>query len=458
MSELPGLVAELRAALSSAPPYWLVGGAVRDRLLGRRLHDFDFVTVGDGVALARAAAQQLGADFYPLDAERGVGRVLLTRGAERLKLDFARMRGDELAADLAARDFTINAMALDPAAPEALIDPTGGQADLRAKVIRQCGPRSLSDDPVRTIRAVRLAMQLGFRLDPATRAAVRAAAPALPGVAAERRRDEFLRCLGGPNPAGALRNLAVLGLLAGLAPELATNGPGWEHTLASVERLSDLLGALAPVHDLEAASDLTLGLVSVRLGRHRAALGRHLQAPLSDERPAHWLMVLAATLATLDAATARARLTTLRLSTDEVRHVGMLLDGLPALARLAGELPVTNRAIYRYYRAHGAAGVEAALLGLADFLAGFVGAPPTEAWNEWLEAAAALLRAYFETPEEAVNPPALVNGDDLLGELGLKPGPRVGALLEAVREAQAAGEVSDRAGALVLARELAAND
>jgi hypothetical protein len=384
--------------------------------------------------------------------------VLLARAGERVTLDFARMRGGALEADLAARDFTINAMALDPAAPETVIDPLGGRADLRAKVVRQCGPQAVSDDPVRTIRAVRLAVQLGFRLDPATRAAVRAAAPALPGVAAERRRDEFLRCLGGPKPAAALRNLAALGLLAGLVPELATSGPAWDHALATVERLTDVLSVLAPVHDVDAASDLTLGLVSLRLGRHRAALGPHLSTPLSDERPARWLVVLAAVMAPLEAATTRDRLVALRLSTDEVRRVGMLLTALPDLARLAGDLPVTNRAIYRYFRAHGAAGVEAALLALADFLAGYVGAPPPEAWNERLDAATALLRAYFEAPAEAVSLPVLVTGDDLQAELALKPGPRIGALLEAVREAQAAGEVSDRAGALALARDLVARE
>lgn len=451
MIELPPLVAELYAALPPSPRFWLVGGAVRDLVLRRRLHDYDFVVAGDGVALARAAAQHLHADFYPLDAERGVGRVLLTRDDERLTLDFARLRGDSLEADLAARDFTVNALALDPADLEAVIDPTHGQADLRNKVIRACGPQALSDDPVRTVRAVRLAVQLGFRIDNITRAAVRAAAPALAQVTAERQRDEFLRCLGSGKPAAALRTLGALGLLGTLLPELPAAGPAWDHTLTTVDRLTDILSVLNPVHDVDAASDLTLGLVSLRLGRHRTELGPHLRRPLTDERPVRWLVVLAAVLR--GTPTARERLTALRLSTDEVRRVTAIMAGAADLAPLAADLPVSRRAIYRYYRALGPAGVDSVFVALADFLAGHVGPPPAAVWNVQLDAASALLRAYFETPEEAVNPPPLLTGDDLMAALDLRPGPQVGKLLELVREAQAAGEVSDLAAALTLARQ-----
>jgi len=297
-------------------------------------------------------------------------------------------------------------------------------------------------------------VHLGFRLEPGTRAAVRAAAPALASVTAERQRDEFLRCLGGGKPAAALRTLAALGLLAALAPELSGLGADWDHTLNTVSRLSDILSVLNPVHDVDAASDLTLGLVSLRLGRHRADLGPHLQTPLTDERPVRWLLVLAALLHAIgDPALTRPRLVALRLSTDEIRRVTTILAGQADLAALATSLPVTRRAIYRYFKAHGAAGVEIVFLALADFLAGYVGPPPPVAWNERLDAASALLRAYFENPEEAVNPPPLLTGDDLMAELNLRPGPRVGALLEAVREAQAGGDVSDRAAALALARE-----
>jgi hypothetical protein len=111
------------------------------------------------------------------------------------------------------------------------------------------------------------------------------------------------------------------------------------------------------------------------------------------------------------------------------------------------------RAIYKYFRDTGAAGVEIVLLSLADYLAKFGGSPPPqEEWAGHLAACARLLEAYFEKHAAQVAPPALLNGDDLMREFGLTPGPALGALLEAVREAQAAGEVTDRPSALEFVR------
>jgi tRNA nucleotidyltransferase/poly(A) polymerase len=456
--ELPELVAEVRDAAGAAP-LWLVGGVVRDLLLKRRVHDFDFVTAGDGLAIARAAADRLGAPYFPLDSARGVGRVVLQREGVRVTVDVAQLRGPDLGSDLAARDFTINGMAIDTWAPEALIDPLGGQGDLRAKVVRACSPTSMADDPVRTIRAVRLAAQLQFRLDPATRAAARAAADGLASVSAERRRDEFVRCVGGPRAPAAVRALETLGLMPYLVPELATikagpdGGAAWEQALGTLTRLQDLLAVLHPVHDVDAASDLTLGLVSVRLGRHRAALGEHLEQPVSDERPVRWLLMLAGLLQALERPEqVRERLTELRFSSEEARRTVAMVGAQREVLAIAQALPVGRRTIYRYFRDWRAAGVEAVLLALARYLGALDGPPAAEAWNAMLDAASALLRGYFEAHEAVVAPAPLLTGDDLIAELGLKPGPKLGELLEALREAQAAGEVGDREAALTFAR------
>jgi tRNA nucleotidyltransferase/poly(A) polymerase len=452
-------VDEVRAAAGSVP-LWLVGGVVRDLLLHRRVHDFDFVTAGDGLAIARAAADRLRAAYFPLDTARGVGRVVLAWEGAKVTVDVAKLRGPDLPADLAARDFTINAMAIDTAAPELLIDPLGGQSDLRGKVVRACGPGSLSDDPVRTIRAVRLAAQLQFRLDPATRAAVRAAASGLAGVSAERRRDEFVRCAGGARAPAAVRALEALGLMPYLVPELAAIKAGaggeaaWEQALSTLTRLQDLLSVLHPVHDVDAASDLTLGLVSVWLGRHRVALGEHLEQPVSDERPLRWLLMLAGLLQALGRPEdVRERLTELRFSSEEARRIAAIVGAHRAPLVMANGLPVERRTVYRYFRDWGDAGVEAVLLALARYLASVEGPPPAETWNSVLEAASALWRGYFEAYQDVVAPAPLLNGDDLMMELALKPGPQLGELLDAVREAQAAGDVSDREAALAFARQ-----
>ena len=489
--ELPPLVAEIHQALPAGARVWLVGGAVRDALSGRQVHDLDFAVDGDGLAAARAVADSLDGAFYALDPERGVGRAIVTRDDARFTLDFARLRGADLAADLAGRDFTINAMAVAMAEPDKLIDPLGGEADLWAKVIRACSPRAIADDPVRGIRAIRLAAQLGFRLDRDTRAAVRAQAGALESASAERCRDEFIRCLGGRRPGAALRALAWVGLLDQLVPEIgALKGVSqppphvfdvWEHSLATVKRLAEILGVLDPIHNVDAASDLTLGLLSVRLGRHRQSLAAHLNTLVSGDRPVRWLLMLAALMhdvgkpatRTLEAdgrirffdhdqvgaeMTAR-RLARLHFSSDEVSRARTVVAHHLRPLQLAEETQVTRRAIYRFFRDTGEAGVDVSLLTLADALATYGDRPPPQDdWARLLGVCADLLEAHFERSEERVRPPALVTGHDLMAEFGLEAGPRLGRLLEAVREAQAAGEISDRAAALDYVRRHLADE
>ena len=478
---LPPIVAEVHQALPATVHAWLVGGALRDAILRRVVHDLDFALDGDALAAARATANALGGAYYPLDSERGVGRVLLTRGDDQYTLDFARLRGPDLASDLAARDFTINAMAAELGHLAALIDPLDGQRDLRAKVIRACRPASIADDPVRGIRAVRLAAQFRFRLERRTLAEVRAQAGALANVSTERRRDEFMRCLAGQRPVAAVRSLQVLGLLPFVIPELAAlsgvsqSAPHeydvWEHTLATVRRLVDVLTVLQPVYDVDSASDLTLGLVSLRLGRYRQALTGHLSTPISGERSARELLVLAALLHDIGKPSTRAvepggvirfidhervgaslaqqRLTELRFSSDAIQRVSAVVANHLRPLQLANEPELTRRAIFRFFRQAGAAGIDVVLLSLADFLGKYSGGPPpVEPWNKLLDVGAALLQAYFEHPLETVNPPAILTGDDLIETFGLPPGPQLGRLLVDLREAQAAGEVRSRESAM----------
>ncbi len=484
--DLPEIVVRVRALLPDATKVWLVGGAVRDVLLNRRVHDLDFAVDGDGLAIARRVADALGGAFYALDVERGAGRVIL-KAAEGIgqTLDFARLRGADIFADLAGRDFTINAIAVPLGAPDSCLDPLHGVADLRAKLVRACSPTAIGDDPIRGVRAVRIAAQLNFKIETGTRAAVKAHAHELGRVSAERVRDEFIRCLGGPQPAASLRALDLLGLLAQIVPELkATQGLAqspphtldvWEHTLAVVTRLAEVIYLLGPAHDVDAASDLTAGLVSVRLGRYRGPISARLAEPLAGDRPTRWVLMLAALLH--DAAKPEARsveadgrirflghegrsaaltaevLTRLKFSTDEVRYAQAVVAHHMRPRQLTREGEPHARAIYRFFRDTGAAGVDIVLLSLADFLGKYGGQPPPQdEWAHHVAGCAKMLEAYFEKREVIIAPPPLINGDDLMRELGLRPGPQIGQLLEAVREAQAAGEVRDRDGALSLAR------
>jgi tRNA nucleotidyltransferase (CCA-adding enzyme) len=230
---LPG-VDRLLPALVGLAPVWLVGGAVRDLLLGADSVDLDVAVEGDARAVARELAVRLDGDAK-LHERFGTATVR----AGELTLDLATARTEtyphpgalpiveeaSIKADLARRDFTINAMAaaLGPGRLGALLDPHRGRDDLDAKLIRVLHARSFLDDPTRLLRALRYEARLQFRLEPETerlaREAIAAAAPAT--ALGSRIRDELLDLLGEPRGADAVARMRELGLDAALAPPLA---------------------------------------------------------------------------------------------------------------------------------------------------------------------------------------------------------------------------------------------
>ncbi len=449
----------------------LVGGAVRDWLLRRPLHDLDFVVPQGAIAFARQVAQRLNAAFFVLDPRREVARVLLPPAPTRTVrvLDFAVYRGPTLEADLRLRDFTINAMAIDPLTPERLIDPLRGLQDLKDQVLRLAYARALHDDPLRVLRAVRLALTLEFRLADETRQALPQAAPRLQQVAAERRCEELFRLLMHPKAAAALRVLARVGALRFIWPELdalrqqpplAAGEPRpWEQALAAGEYVHRLAQALAVPYKPADAANFALGLVSWRLGRFRQALAEHWQRSLHTHRPAQALTVwagfyhnVAFAAGTTDlqrarhsARLARQRARALRLSRAETQHLGRSIEQHAQVVRWAetGALP-TPRQIYRFFRAAGPAGVDAVLVALAVGLARHSLAPPHALWEQYVAVARRLWEAWWEQREQLVTPPRLLRGDEIATLLGYPPGPWVGQALRALAEAQVMGEVHTR--------------
>ncbi len=207
---LPIPIDKVLAALPGDVPVYLVGGAVRDILVGREPHDLDFLLTGDVMALSRRAADALGGAFFPLDKDRCFARVILTTpDCTQFTLDFAPVKDGSLEADLRSRDFTINAIAIDLRRPQVLIDPLRGAADLHARRLLPCSQTSLSDDPVRVLRAIRMAVSFSLRIVPEMALLVRNAAPLLPVVSLERIRDEVFKMLGGPHTPTVLRLLEV---------------------------------------------------------------------------------------------------------------------------------------------------------------------------------------------------------------------------------------------------------
>jgi poly(A) polymerase len=422
----------------------LVGGAVRDALLERTPTDLDWL-VADPERAARRLADATQGSLVDLDPDRGHWRVVVATEAGATTWDLAAPRAGDLEGDLRRRDVTVNALAWRPG-EATVVDPTGGLADLRAGRIRAAGPDVLRDDPLRAWRVVRVAAQLGFRIERGTRAAVAATAAALatgalPRPASERVGAELDALLATPVAGRAVRALDDLGLLVLDLPEL-TAGRGvrqgplhhldvLEHQLEALQRLVDAfpdadlaLRWATLLHDVgkpptrEAGSSGPDGLVlrdrftghdrvgadlatralerlrrpRARIARVHALIGAHMRPLPGDERGAR-------------------------------RFVHRLRPLLPDLLRLM----LADREAARG-RGASAAGRRAYRERVGRVLAVLDASPPAA---------------------------ALLDGHAVMAALGLAPGPEVGAVLAAVAEAQALGEVADRESALAYAAGVA---
>lgn len=460
---------------------YVVGGFLRDALLGRDSRDIDVSIAADPLVLGRELADELGGHFFPLSEEDRVVRVLTSDGG--VQVDLMALRG-EIEADLWERDYTIDALAatLGEAASGsvAVIDPTGGRDDLRRRVVRVVREQAFRDDGLRPLRGVRLAVELDFRIEPETAALVRVHAPYVAGVAAERQRDELMRIMATPRAGQGVRLLDDLGLLDVVIPEIAeTRGVEqpkehyrdvFGHLLDTVAYLDVLLAEEEP--PARPARDLWRELWG-RLDWWEDGRDYFREESAFGGRPRSAVVKLCGLLhdiakpetktfdgtgrmrffghADVGAKKAGRILRRLRFSRREVEMVTGMVKAHLRPVQMAQEGPPTRRAIYRYFRDCGEAAVPTLFLSLADHLATVGPGLNMDGWRQHVALINYILAERFKE-EGAISPPKLITGNDLMTELKISPGPLVGRLLEMVREAQAAGEVSTREEALDLAR------
>jgi putative nucleotidyltransferase with HDIG domain len=448
----------LRGELAGRPA-WLVGGAVRDRLLGRPTTDFDVAVADDPRTVARSLARAARGVAFPLSEAFGAWRTI---GPDRAwQVDFVPLREGDLAADLAARDFTINALA-EPVCGGPLVDPHAGGKDLERGRLRMVSEAALAEDPLRALRAVRFVTELDLELEPATARAVRAQAPGLAGVAGERVFAELKRVVAAPAAASGLALAVELGVSAPILPEL--------DALAGVDQSvyhhRDVLG-----HTLEVVANT--GDPAAPVPAHRERIAALLAEPLADEltrgealRFAGLLHDVAkpATRAvradgrvtfmghdTLGAEMATAILRRLRASEKLAAFVAHLTRHHLRLGFMVHDGPPDRRAAWRYLRRTAPYSPETTLLTVADRLA-TRGRNAPAAIAAHLALADELLRHAFAPAPEA----PLVRGDELARALDIRPGPRLGELLAQLEEDRYAGAVVTREDALRRAEELLA--
>ncbi len=470
---------------------YVVGGFVRDVLLGRDTADIDIAVAADALEIAPKVATALGGKYVPLDRINRVGRVILVNKGEpstkgQWKLDFSTIK-DTIEQDLARRDFTIDAMAIDLSqlgkdyTDVPLIDPFNGWDDLHQGAIRIVARTAFESDAARLLRAVRLAAELDFSIDKETEVLIQRYSNLIASVAGERVREELLRLLAIPQAGQLLPYLDKLGLITALIPEL-TQAKGveqpkehfwnvFDHSIQTVIAVDFLLrqGTRSKGSGEEYASEEVLTATP-----WSAELARHFALEVSSGSTRRLLLKLAALLHDIAkpqtrAIDARGRLRflghakegavitatileRLRFSAKEVKLVETMVKHHLRPGQMSqNDLP-SHRAIYRYFRDTGEAGIDILFLSLADHLATRGPQLNMAQWQEHSRIVNYVLTQRFEQ-EALVVPPKLVDGHDLINIFGMSPGPKIGEFLEQVREAQASGELATREEALAYIRE-----
>ena len=462
---------------------YVTGGFVRDAISGVNPGDIDLAIDADPIALGPPLAKRIGGTQFVLDAERRHVRVLVPD--RDLHIDLLPLRGS-IEEDLRLRDYTVDAMAIDSgeiAASEVeIIDPLGGLGDLASETLRCVSEEALKADPLRLLRGPRIAIERGFTIEPETEEMIRRNVASLANCAIERQREELLRILKTDRAADGFRLLESLGLLPVLVPEAEVmrgveqpKEHHWDvlgHAFTCVEMLDSLLAAEEPPNtDARKLWTILSGELAwwderrsyfadeIVRGAPRSAVIKlcgflhDIGKPETKKFDENGRMRFFGH-SEAGAAIAAAVLRRLRFSTSEIDFVSKMIGAHLRPVQMAQQGPPSDRAIFRFFRATGDAGIATLFLSLADHLA-TVG--PRLDWDEWRQHVALVGHILRKRLLESavVSPPKLLRGDELTDALGIESGPLVGELLAKIEEAQAAGDVTTREQAIALARDAA---
>ncbi|WP_172891245.1 CCA tRNA nucleotidyltransferase [Dolichospermum compactum] len=400
-------------------PVYMVGGAVRDAILGRvrEYVDLDFIIPVDAVKVARKIAQRYQAGFVLLDAQRKIARVVFPEATA----DFAQQEGESLITDLHRRDFTINAIAYNPHTQE-IIDPLQGYKDIESGLLRMISLINLQNDPLRLMRAYRQAAQLGFTIEPATQETIRSLVTSIVQVATERIRVE-------------------IGYLLA-----SYHGTFWLNTAWKDGVLTSFFKNATDESFIKlAAVDQAAALIS----QGWQELGEELANYVRETVKTSWLATAKlACLVDLSPEIAEVELQELTYSRAEIRAV---TTGL----RLFAEIKAINmplRKQYFLFREMGILFPAVLVLALANDI---VAKGMFE--ESMLVSYEPLIKRYLDKNDVVAHPIPLLNGKDMMRALNIPASPFVGELLMEVGVAQAEGKISTVEAAIEFARSLVKN-
>ncbi|NES99411.1 MAG: CCA tRNA nucleotidyltransferase [Sphaerospermopsis sp. SIO1G1] len=398
-------------------PAYMVGGAVRDAILGRSREylDLDFIIPDDAVKVARTIAKHYQAGFVLLDAERNIARVVFPHATA----DFAQQEGESLFTDLHRRDFTINAIAYNPHTQE-IIDPLQGCADIETGILRMISRQNLKDDPLRLMRAYRQAAQLNFTIEPSTQDTIRNLATDISKVASERIRVEIGYILDIDQGTEWLKTAWEDGVLESFFTNINSKNL---QKLAAVDQAASLIIARWP------------------------ELEKELQTPIRDTIKTTWLGI--AKLACLvhpNPEFAESELLEITYSRAEIRGVTTTLR---MFAELQKAKDMSLREQYFLFQNLSNVFFATTTFALADDI--------LKVKDNTLETYENAIKRYLNPHDLVAHTSPLVSGKEVILKLNIPASPLIGKILTEIAIAQAEAKISTAEEALEFAKKVIRN-
>lgn len=455
---------------------YLVGGFLRDLFLGRKKAnpDFDFAISSQAVKVGRRLARKLSCGFVVLDEEHGSCRVIYKEGDFSCNFDFTDFRGSttlatrgrDICEDLLLRDFTINSLAVDlrkitlaRRIKDILIDKSSAVKDIKKGIIRVVSGDSLTDDPLRILRAFSLSAVLDFKIEPGTERLIRKYRDKLCSSAFERITEELFKILNSVNAFRTFKHMDSAGILDQLFPEIKpmrrlNQGPYhhldvYQHSLETLKQMERLLPDLKSERDIQ---DYLDGVISGARARRAllklAAFLHDVGKPISKRRMKGKICFHGHEKTGRNIV--RGISDRLRLSGDERGALDRIIFWHLRPGYLADMVRLSPKAVYRFFRDTRDEAVSVLLLSISDQRS--TRGPLTRGENRrhHEQVCLDLAREFFRRKKEKVVP-KLVDGFELMRHFKLPPGPLIGKLLEKIKESQATGKIKAKKEALELA-------
>jgi len=472
------LLGILQSNKDIAKETYLVGGVIRDLFFDRNNHDYDVVVKTNSIPFSRKIADTLGGDFYVLDKERQIARILFEENGSQALIDVAMMAGGSIKTDLLQRDFSMNAMAVDIHSPSVLIDPCNGVKDIEKKELHPCSKNAFQNDPVRTIRAVRFSQQFLLRISEESDDLLRNAVPGLIDISGERKRDEFVKIFESPNWKNSIMMLMDYGILGILFPDInmfyqvKLSPPhiynAIDHTLMVVHFCEQLLWMIED--QLDKTENAQLRKVKPLMASFQQPLLEYFNNPLLKDRDIRTMLLFAGLFhdigkariqpvwkneryhfpehAKLSGEILSNTMQSMGFSNKEINFCKRVVQNHMKLSSLYEASTKTNPLkIHKFFKRTGPAGVLTILLHMADVLATYGETITPVRWDQAISFAGDVLDAYFHHNTEIIEPPVLITGTELIQSYNIAEGKEIGLFLEKISKAQVKGNVQSKADA-----------